>query len=61
MHGVPFGSKDIFDTFDMPTEYGSPIYQGNRTRNDAACVALGLVEGGVLLLDHLVHPHEEGS
>ena len=33
-HGVPIGIKDIFDTFDMPTAYGSPIYQrisaGNR-------------------------------
>src|SRR5262249_56641846 len=25
LHGVPVGIKDIIDTFDMPTEYGSPI------------------------------------
>ena len=25
LKGVPFGIKDIFDTADMPTGYGSPI------------------------------------
>ena len=25
LHGVPVGIKDIFDTADYPTEYGSPI------------------------------------
>ncbi|HEY5867470.1 MAG TPA: amidase family protein, partial [Candidatus Tectomicrobia bacterium] len=29
LHGVPFGMKDIIDTYDMPTEYGSPIYRGH--------------------------------
>ena len=28
LHGVPVGIKDIIDTFDMPTEMGSPIYRG---------------------------------
>ena len=31
LHGVPFGIKDIIDTYDMPTEYGSPIYRGTST------------------------------
>ena len=39
--GVPFGIKDIIDTADMPTEYGSPIYKGHQPQNEAACVALG--------------------
>ena len=30
LSGVPFGIKDIFDTADMPTGYGSPIYTGCR-------------------------------
>src|SRR5580704_907126 len=30
MKGIPFGIKDIFDTADMPTGYGSPIYAGCR-------------------------------
>jgi amidase len=47
--GVPFGIKDIIDTADMPTEYGSPIYKGNQPRNEAACVALGRKAGGVLM------------
>ena len=49
LRGVTFGIKDIIDTCDMPTEYGSPIYRGNQTRNDAACVALGRAAGAVLL------------
>src|ERR1700738_3869261 len=27
--GVPFNVKDIIDTSDMPSEYGSPIYAGH--------------------------------
>ena len=26
--GLPFAVKDIIDTADMPTAYGSPIYEG---------------------------------
>ena len=37
LHGVPFAAKDIMDTVDLPTEYGSPIYKGNRPMADAAC------------------------
>ena len=47
--GVPFGVKDIIDTCDMPTAYGSPIYAGHRPRRDAACVALGRKAGGVVM------------
>ena len=49
IHGVPFAAKDIMDTADLPTEYGSPIYKGNRPKADAACVALSRAAGGVLL------------
>ena len=49
LHGVPFAAKDIMDTADLPTEYGSPIYKGNRPAADAACVALSRGAGGVLL------------
>src|SRR5688572_24190101 len=47
--GVPIGVKDIIDTADMPTEYGSPIYRGHRPRSDAACVALARRAGGVVM------------
>jgi amidase len=49
LHGLPIGVKDIIDTHDMPTEYGSPIYAGNRPRNEAACVALSREAGAVIL------------
>jgi amidase len=49
LHGVPVGLKDTIDTFDMPTEMGSPIYRGNRPRADAACVALLRRAGAVIL------------
>ncbi len=47
--GVPFGVKDIIDTFDMPTAWGTPIHRGRRPGRDAACVALTRKAGGVLL------------
>jgi Asp-tRNA(Asn)/Glu-tRNA(Gln) amidotransferase A subunit family amidase len=49
LHGIPVGIKDIFDTADMPTEHGSPIYRGNRPRADAAAVALLRQAGCVIL------------
>jgi Asp-tRNA(Asn)/Glu-tRNA(Gln) amidotransferase A subunit family amidase len=49
LHGIPIGVKDVFDTADLPTEYGSPIYRGNRTSCDAACVAQVRELGGVIL------------
>src|SRR6185503_942023 len=53
LHGVPFGIKDIIDTADLPTEYGSPIYRGHRPKADAACVAL-LKHAGCLILGKTV-------
>lgn len=47
LHGVPVGVKDIIDTMDMPTGYGSPIYTGNRTAWDAPCVTLMREAGAV--------------
>src|SRR5258706_10156283 len=47
--GVPFGIKDIIDSCDMPTEYGSPIYRGHQPKNDATCIALSRKAGGLLL------------
>lgn len=53
LHGVPAGLKDIIDTADMPTGYGSPIYKGHRPRADAACAAL-LRRAGCLVLGKTV-------
>jgi len=49
LHGVPVGFKDVLDTCDLPTEYGSPIYRGHRPRWDAACAALVRASGGIVL------------
>ena len=49
LRGLPVGFKDIFDTADLPTQYGSPIYAGYRPRADAAAVAMARRAGGLIL------------
>jgi amidase len=46
---VPFGVKDIIDSADMPTEWGTPIHRGRQPKRDAACIALSRKAGGLLL------------
>ena len=48
-NGVPFGVKDIIDTADMPTGYGTSIHKGHRPGRDAGCVAITRAAGAVLL------------
>lgn len=36
--GMPIGIKDLIETADMPTEYGSDLFRGNRPIRDAAVV-----------------------
>ena len=47
LHGIPVGFKDIIDTGDFPTRYGSPIYEGYVPEADAACVAHTRAAGAV--------------
>src|SRR5918998_6866486 len=49
LHGIPVAVKDQFDTADMPTGYGSPIYEGHRPVADAGSVAR-LREAGAVIL-----------
>jgi Asp-tRNA(Asn)/Glu-tRNA(Gln) amidotransferase A subunit family amidase len=49
LRGLPVAFKDIFDTADLPTQYGSPIYAGYRPRADASAVVLTRQAGGILL------------
>ncbi|MBV9154377.1 MAG: amidase, partial [Alphaproteobacteria bacterium] len=49
LKGVPFAVKDIFDTADMPSGYGSPIYSGCRPKFSASAVSLPRAAGAVLL------------
>ena len=49
LRGVPFGIKDIFDTSDMPTGYGSPIYTGCRPSFQASAASLPQAAGAILI------------
>lgn len=49
LYGLPIGVKDLMDTADMPTTYGSPIYENYRPVVDAACVAASRSAGAVLM------------
>ena len=40
LRGIAVGIKDIMDTADLPTEMGSPIYQGWQPLADAPVVAM---------------------
>lgn len=46
--GLFLGVKDVLDTADQPSQYGSPIWTGHRPRGDAACVALARRAGAVI-------------
>ncbi len=47
--GLPVAVKDIFDTRDFPTAYGSEIYTGHRPAADAAAVA-ALRDAGAIIV-----------
>ena len=49
LHGLPIGVKDLFDTYDLPTSYGSPIYSHHYPAVDAVSVALLRQAGGIIL------------
>jgi len=48
LHGLPLGVKDIIETADMPTGFGSKAYAGKRTAMDAAGVALARAAGALI-------------
>ena len=49
LHGIPMGVKDIIDSADQPTTYGSPIYKTHQPLADAATIALARDAGAILL------------
>ena len=51
--GMPIGIKDIIETADMPTEMGSPLFDGWCSGRDAAAVA-ALREAGAVILGKTV-------
>jgi len=53
LHGIPVGVKDILDTADLPTEYGSPIHTAHQPTSDCRVVEK-LKEAGALVLGKTV-------
>jgi Asp-tRNA(Asn)/Glu-tRNA(Gln) amidotransferase A subunit family amidase len=49
LYGVPVGLKDIIETADLPTGFGSPIYDGYQPAHDAKCVAHLRAAGAVIM------------
>src|SRR5690242_6620635 len=49
LYGSPFGVKDVIETKELVTEFGSPIYKGHKGPADAAMVRELRRRGAVLL------------
>ena len=49
LQGLPVAVKDILDTCDLPTSYGSALFAGARPRNDAAVVSAIRRAGGLVI------------
>lgn len=49
LRGLPFAAKDVIDTADFATSFGSTIHAGRRPVADAACVALAQAQNAVLM------------
>ncbi|MEA2878133.1 MAG: hypothetical protein QOF14_3329 [Hyphomicrobiales bacterium] len=49
LRGLPVGLKDIYDTHDMPTEYGSAAYKGHQPAADCAPVSMLRRAGAIML------------
>jgi Asp-tRNA(Asn)/Glu-tRNA(Gln) amidotransferase A subunit family amidase len=47
--GMPVGIKDVIETFDMPTQMGSPLFLGWRSEKDAASVRALRDAGAVII------------
>ena len=61
LYGIPIGIKDIIEAAGLPMGCGSPIFDNNLSRRDAACVALlkeaGAVSLGKTVTTELAHFH----
>ncbi|MEO8129771.1 MAG: amidase [Bryobacteraceae bacterium] len=49
LDAIPFGVKDIIDTQDFHTQYGSPLFAGRTAAADAPLVKILRERGGILL------------
>ncbi|KAJ8132731.1 hypothetical protein O1611_g892 [Lasiodiplodia mahajangana] len=48
LHGIAIGVKDTMNTKDMPTQFGSPIYEGHRPGFDSSAVAILRAAGALI-------------
>lgn len=52
--GIPFGAKDIIQSREFPTEYGSEIFRDNAELNqpavDASCITRLKSAGAILMV-----------
>ncbi|KAI2467946.1 amidase signature domain-containing protein [Annulohypoxylon bovei var. microspora] len=48
LHGLAVGIKDTMNTKDMPTQFGSPIYQGHQPGFDSSAVAILRAAGALI-------------
>ncbi len=53
LHGVPVGIKDIIDTYEFPTENGTPAYKGRQPGDNAALVS-ALKDAGAIIMGKTV-------
>ena len=58
--GMPVAIKDIIETEDMPTEFGSPIFKDWRGGRDAACV-YALRQAGAVIVGKVVTTEFAGA
>jgi len=49
LHGLPIGVKDVFDTADMPSEYGSQTLRGRRPARDADAISILRNAGAIVI------------
>jgi Asp-tRNA(Asn)/Glu-tRNA(Gln) amidotransferase A subunit family amidase len=49
LQGIPIGIKDVLDTADMPSQYGSPIWANHQSRADSAPVAWARIAGAIAI------------
>lgn len=49
LFGLPVAVKDIFDTHDMPTECGTPLYAGRAPDTDSTVAALLRQAGAIII------------
>lgn len=60
LHGIPIGLKDMIDTKDLRTTYGSPIYENHVPKYDAEVVKTIKRAGGIVIGKQNTHQFAYG-